>query len=814
MPPIFILKENSRSLGQMQQMENDKAHKRKQHRNNIMQKDISNEVQKAANAELKAINEALRTTAKELELSKEELTTKNLELKEKIEEANRTNSDLVNLIHATDIATIFLDLDLKIKRFTPRTTEIYNLIPGDIGRPLSHITHTLSAEHFEKDAAQVLENLHSHDREVRSNAGRFYIAHFSPYKNLEEKIEGVVLSFFDVTERKLSENLIQKERAFAEAIIATVRQPLIVLNKDLKIISANQSFYKIFKVTPEETVQKIIYDLGNKQWNIPKLKELLENILPQKKAFENFEVEHNFEKIGPCVMLLNAQEIISADKNDRMILLSIEDFTKRKNIENALIANEKKYKTLFNSIDQGFCIIEVIFDEHEQVIDYRYLETNNSFLNQTGLKNAIGKTMKELVPEHEQFWFNMYGKIALTGQSQSFEHAAEALRRYYDVYAFRVDKPQEKKVAVLFNDITTRRQQEEALRNSEEDYRVIVNQAVAGIIRIDLAENIIFCNTQFAIMLGYSHDELFHKKLSELVHDDDKSHHFQLLETLKKDHQGFVIEKRLKCKDGSFLWVNNYNAPIYSGKGNLQSIAIISVDISSQKAIEKQKNDFIMVASHELKTPLTSIKAYGELLQEIFDKNGDSNSGLITKLNKQITRMIKLVYELLDTSRIAEGKLLLSPEIVDMNDLIIECIEEVRLTPAGKQIIVRADDVPLVFVDKERICQVITNFISNAQKHSPHNKNILISCENIKDAVLVKVRDFGNGIKKEFQEKVFKKFFQVNKQSSSPSLGLGLYISREIIKRHGGEIGVISPPDSEGGSEFYFTIPLKNNGLQ
>lgn len=130
--------------------------------------------------------------------------------------------------------------------------------------------------------------------------------------------------------------------------------------------------------------------------------------------------------------------------------------------------SERKYQHLFNSIDEGFCIVEMLFDENGIADDYRFLEANNSFGKQTGLLNVSGKTMKELAPRHEQYWFDTYGRIAKTGVPERFEHIAKELGHYYDVYAFRIGKPEENLVAVLFNDISARKKMEDALQVSNE----------------------------------------------------------------------------------------------------------------------------------------------------------------------------------------------------------------------------------------------------------------------------------------------------------------------------------------------------------
>ncbi len=217
----------------VRRMETDLERTKDQLRNTIEQYETSVEELKASNEELQAMNEELRSATEELETGKEELqsvneelTTVNVELKEKIEEVSHSNSDLQNLMQATDIATIFLDRALQVKRYTPKATEIFNLIPSDIGRPLEHITHRLAPDDFHSDAEEALKNLRVSEREVYSKDQSFFLARFSPYRTVEDKIDGVVLSFIDITKRKKAENALraseEKFRAFVNATSDTV----------------------------------------------------------------------------------------------------------------------------------------------------------------------------------------------------------------------------------------------------------------------------------------------------------------------------------------------------------------------------------------------------------------------------------------------------------------------------------------------------------------------------------------------------------------------------------------------------------------
>lgn len=155
-----------------------------------------------------------------------------------------------------------------------------------------------------------------------------------------------------------AEIITEEALLYAESIVETVREPLLVLDADLKIISANSNFYRTFKVTPNETIGSFIYDLGNRQWNIPKLRDLLETILPEKTTFENYEVEHDFTTIGKRIMLLNARQIKRALGKEKIILLAIEDITERKRLETVLMESEERFRRLFETADDAIVLLE------------------------------------------------------------------------------------------------------------------------------------------------------------------------------------------------------------------------------------------------------------------------------------------------------------------------------------------------------------------------------------------------------------------------------------------------------------------------
>lgn len=316
--------------------------------------EVSQEELKASNEELQSANEELRSTMEELETSKEELQSINEELqtvnqenRHKVEELNQLSGDLQNLFASTEIATLFLDRKLSILRFTPKIGELFNVQGTDRGRPLSNFTHRLGYDELEQDAQGVLDSLVPVEREVQDEEGRWYLTRVHPYRSTSDRIEGVVITFVEITDRVRAEEALREAKNYAEVIIETLPEPLLILTPELLVKSANDVFYKYFQVLPDETVGRKIYDLGNGQWNIAALRTLLEDILPNNNVFDGYLVEHEFENLGRRVMLLNGRRL----DHLQLILLGIADLTERQETLAALSESEEQFRQLNAVLD-------------------------------------------------------------------------------------------------------------------------------------------------------------------------------------------------------------------------------------------------------------------------------------------------------------------------------------------------------------------------------------------------------------------------------------------------------------------------------
>ncbi|RFM31431.1 ATP-binding protein [Chitinophaga silvisoli] len=255
--------------------------------------------------------------------------------------------------------------------------------------------------------------------------------------------------------------------------------------------------------------------------------------------------------------------------------------------------------------------------------------------------------------------------------------------------------------------------------------------------------------------------------------------------------------------DGSRIWTRVASLPLKNEKGEIMGAVVVITDINELKALLQQRDEFIGIAGHELKTPVTSMKAYAEIVQEQLEEIGNTTeSALVGRINTQIDKLTTLINHLLDTTRISEGKLQLNISTFDINELLAERIEEMRYTTDHRFEFIPAT-IPFVRADRERISQVITNLLSNAVKYSPKKSVISLSSESMQDEVQVTVKDRGTGIPSAAQHNVFERFYRVT--DAHPGMGLGLYISAQIIKRHGGRIAVQS--DVAAGAVFSFTLP-------
>jgi two-component system CheB/CheR fusion protein len=319
----------------------------------IAEKENNNEELRAAieevqssNEELQTLNEEIETGKEELESTNEELVTLNEELQNRNLELIQTNSDLSNLITNISLPVVILDKNLRIRRLTPLTKNVMNVVQSDVGRPVSQIKLKVDMPDLEKLVNSVIRNSKTTEREAVDIRGRWYSVRISPYVGPDNRNDGAVVTFIDITALRQIQEDLRRSLDYSQGIVETMNEPLVVLDKDMHIVSANANFYKTFRVIKSETENKRIYKIGNGQWNIPALRKLLEDILPDKTSFNNYEVTHDFPGIGNRTISLNARQILDESKKKKLILLAMLDITRIKMAEQSLKRDNDTFRRL------------------------------------------------------------------------------------------------------------------------------------------------------------------------------------------------------------------------------------------------------------------------------------------------------------------------------------------------------------------------------------------------------------------------------------------------------------------------------------
>ena len=582
--------------------------------------------------------------------------------------------------------------------------------------------------------------------------------------------------------------------------------------------------------------------------------------------------------------------------------------------------SEAKYGTLFDSLDVGFCIIDVLFDDGGHPYDYRFLETNAAFIRETGLTDAIGRTIREFAPSHEPHWFDTYGRVARTGEATRFEAPAEALGRYYNVYAFRIGGPAERRVAVLFNDVSTARaaarerdrlfadlQEANAeLRRLNADARAAERRSsfladVATALQQLTDPDLIMETT--ARLLG-EHLGVDRCAYAEVEADEDAFTitgdytrgdtisivgHFtfrafgaEVLRLMRAD-QAYVVDdaetdprvtladraayeqtqiRAVICvplhKAGRFVaamavhqrvprhwtpdevdlvvtlvrrcWESLERARAYRNLREREAAlqvtsaqlvertaaaeAALQIAETAQQAAEsasRAKSDFLAIMSHELRTPLNAIGGYAELLElGIHGPVTDEQRQALERIQQSQRHLLGLINQVLNYTRIDAGVVRYDLADVDVREALAAAESLVLPQIRARGLIytqVRCAERVTARADYEKLQQVVLNLLTNAIKFTDPGGEVRISCVERDGVVEIEVADTGIGIMPEKLPSIFEPFVQVDQRHtrSHEGVGLGLAISRDLVRGMGGDLSVTSTPGQ--GSVFVVTLP-------
>jgi PAS domain S-box-containing protein len=521
---------------------------------------------------------------------------------------------------------------------------------------------------------------------------------------------------------------------------------------------------------------------------------------------------------------------LQSSVGDAGIMLMFRDVTKEKRtnlerkrieIKNKILfeqvkSNREKLKSLISNIPGVVWEAEKVPDNKKLKIKFvsRYIEKMMGYSIKewiSGQKNELdlfdGAVQKGIEMDMSKVYLDKRRKGVTQYLLKRKDNKALWIESHYS--AVVNDKNEIEGLQGVMLDISKRKKIEEALQKSEERFRMIFELAPDVIYSLDINGKFQELNPAFEKVTGFKRRDWIGRSYLDLTHPDDRDFAKKNFEDGIAGHTSDPYELRLSTSNGNFIVAEFRSRPrIVDGKvsGKLG----IFRDITYRKHEERQRSYMLGIASHELKTPLASIKVFTQILQKKFkkEKNLKYDEYLI-KIDQQINKLSKLISDLLDIERIKAGRLEVAYEIFDFDKLVNEVVEEVSPTLVSHKIILKGSTKRYIMGDKGRISRVISNLLSNASKYSPGKDKIILSLSSTFKAVTISIQDFGIGISKDNINKIFEPFYHsnINDNKKIPSVGLGLYISSEIIRVHGGKLWVES--ELNKGSTFFLSLPIK-----
>jgi PAS domain S-box-containing protein len=500
------------------------------------------------------------------------------------------------------------------------------------------------------------------------------------------------------------------------------------------------------------------------------------------------------------------------------ISVYFQDITSGKQTQAALGVSERQYRRLIDSMDQGFCVIEVLLDEESRGVDFRYLEVNRAFEEQTGLADAVGQRVRVLAPTLEDFWFETYGKVALGGEPVRFEREALALGRWFDVYAFRFGSPTSRRVGVLFRDVTARRRVDDALRESEERFRVLVQGMAQAVWETDAEGQTVSDSKSWRELTGLSLERWLSDGWLEAIHPEDREPISKQWQEALAQRKAVDLEYRLRVADGSYRWTNDRAAPLIGADGSVRKWVGMNIDVTERRRTDaalreadRRKDEFLAILAHELRNPLAPLRTGLEIMRLA---KGDSThvEPVRAMMERQIDHLVSLVDDLMDLSRISRGRVELDRRHLDLANVLrgaLEACERIIRQQGHELAVSLPPEAVHVFGDMTRLVQAVGNLLTNAAKYTERGGHIVLSLRREGGHAVISVKDDGLGIPAGMLERVFELFTQVGSgvDRSHGGLGIGLTVVRQLVELHGGSVVAHSAGPGKG-SEFVIRLPV------
>lgn len=507
---------------------------------------------------------------------------------------------------------------------------------------------------------------------------------------------------------------------------------------------------------------------------------------------------------------------IAADQFSVLFL----EITERKRAQAEVALSAERYRTLFESIDEGFCILEVLFDGAERPVDYRFLEVNPAFERQAGVVNAVGKTIRELVPDIESTYIETYGQVAKTGVPLRFESHAQALQRWFDAFAFRIGEPEQRRVALLFTDITERKLARDALVERELQLREAQRLAVIGSWYWDMGEDRTDASEELLRILGREGQELppFPAQRDAIYPAADWERLNAAVQAAVSRGEAYSVDLRA-LRHGRTIWVIARGTAVRDDEGRVVGLRGTLQDITERKLIEEalreadaRKDEFLATLAHELRNPLAPIRN-GLAILRVTDPGSGAGVRARELMERQLSYLVRLVDDLLDVSRVSQGKVVMKKEVTSLQAVVDLALETSRplIDAGGHQLTVHLPAEPILLqVDPTRVAQVVSNLLNNAAKYTPHGGHVTLRASRLAaDRVQLAVQDDGLGIPAHMLDQVFELFTQVGTalDRSQGGLGVGLSLAKRLVELHGGRIRAESGGAGQG-STFFVELPV------
>lgn len=530
---------------------------------------------------------------------------------------------------------------------------------------------------------------------------------------------------------------------------------------------------------------------------------------------------------------------ILVDGENRGAVTTFLDITDRKAAEAALRTSETRYRTLFDSIEDGFCVIEVIFDGDDRPVDYRFLEINAAFIAQTGLDEADllgGRTMREMVPTMEQAWFDRYGRVAKTGESIRAEDRAEGMGRWFEVHGFRLGGEGSAQVGVLFKDVTQRREAEAErerlvaeLTVERAKLRGLFDQAPA-FIAVLTGPDLVFEYVNEAYYRLVGHREILGKTLLEALPEVVGQGYLELLQGVMDTgdpmvgREMAVMLQRERDAAPEERFMDLTYQPAREADGTIYGILAHGVDVTDQvvarreiaalndvlelrvaerteqlQAAVKEAEGFNYSIAHDLRSPLRAIASTASiLLEELGEGFDEEHRVLLERQRHNANRLGRLIDELLRLSRLARAEVVRARlDLAAEARSVFAELEEGQRCPGCR---LEAQEGMVVQADQGLVRTVLYNLIGNACKFSPNGGTIRVRQEGD----VLSVSDEGVGFDMAFAPKIFLPFERLVSENEFEGTGIGLANVERIVRRHGGRVWVESEPGK--GTTFFFTL--------